>query len=173
MPPVVFDKYQKWGDYHWREFARESIYRRHALKVQAWITEQVGLDVGCGDGLITHLLGPGWSGIDCDRLAVKLATQHGVRAIEGSAYSLAGQFEAVYCGDVLEHLEHPTAALRAIFRVTSTLYLVTPPRRGALRPFHCQEWTAPELIIFMSDNGWKVGGPILIENDRMYGRFIH
>lgn len=173
MSQVAFDKYKKWGDYHWREFARKnSVYRRHALKVQAWVTEQYGLDVGCGDGLITHLLGSGWSGIDVDQLAIKLARHHGVRAFEGSIYDLTGQFEAVYCGDVLEHLEYPSVAIHSISRVTTVLYLVTPPRRGmSIRPHHLQEWTNAELLTFLAEFGWKTDELIVTENDRMYGKF--
>ena len=168
---MTFNKYKKYGDYHWREFERPSIYRSHALKVKSWITEDVGLDVGCGDGLITHLLGMGWSGLDADDLAVTLAQRHGVRAILGSIYELAGYFEAVYCGDVLEHLEYPGAALQAIANITSVLYLATPPRRGQLRPHHIYEWTALELPSYMAAHGWTLIGDVEIENDRIYGKF--
>lgn len=175
VPSIEFDKYKKWGDYHWKEFRRNSAYRHHALKVQSWITEKTGLDVGCGDGLITHLLGPGWTGIDVDQLAVKLARQHGVAACEGNIYdvgSLARKFEAIYCGDVLEHLKHPATAAHAMSEITDTLYLVTPPRIGNLRVHHVQEWTADELVVFMANLDWQLEGTVSIENDRMYGRFV-
>lgn len=170
---MEFDKYRLRGDYHWHEFWRNSIYRQHALYVQSWIREKTGLDAGCGDGLITHLLGPGWSGIDPDSVAIGHAVRHGVHATEGSVYHLNGNHEAVYLGDVLEHLEYPERALVAIGCVTSILYLATPPRHGnKLGKHHLREWTEEELPIFLAESGWKIDGTIVTQNERMYGKFL-
>lgn len=169
-----FDKYEKFGAYHWDEFHNGTVYRTHALRVQEWVVERPVLDIGAGDGLITHLLEPGAKGIDTNELAVSLAQERGVDVTIGDVYDLStmNQYAAVYLGDVLEHLERPRLALIQIAKITSVLYLSTPPRQGkSLRPYHYQEWTAPELKRFMAHNGWVLDGKISTANDRMYGRF--
>lgn len=167
---AVSSKYAEWGDYHWRQFARPSIYRSHVLHVQNWITVKAGIDVGCGDGLITSRL-PDWIGVDPDLKAVELARKHGVKAAAGNVYTLSGQFPAVYLGDVLEHLARPGAALEQIAMITDRLFLATPPRKDKPRPLHVQEWTKDELLILMEDHGWKLHELIVTRHDRMYGQF--
>ena len=120
---AAFDKYAQLGAYHWAEYARGTTYGRHAERMAALISERPVLDVGCGDGLITHLL-DGF-GIDPEPVGVDLAIARGVRARVGRVEDLPGclprdwpqRYGAVYLGDVLEHLTHPRRALRAIGRV--------------------------------------------------------
>jgi len=54
---LVFDKYDRLGDYHWAEFAAGTVYAEHARFCMQWVKERPCLDLGCGDGLITFLLG--------------------------------------------------------------------------------------------------------------------
>ncbi len=168
---AAVSKYAAWGDYHWKSFAQASIYRRHALFVQNWISVKGGLDVGCGDGLITSLL-DGWSGIDRDPIAVELACRHGVQATVGDVYKINGlNYPAVYLGDVLEHLVLPSAALQQIAGITERLFVATPPRRVVLREHHIQEWTPLGLVLFMEIEGWKLQDRTRVLNDRIYGQF--
>jgi len=167
----TFDKYERRGAYHWEEFGRPTPYRRHALTVQKWITEQNVLDAGAGDGLITSLLDA--TGIDTNELAVRLAKAKGVDVTLGDIYEVVGDYDAVYLGDVLEHLEEPGRALEHLHSVTEVLYISTPPRKGdTLRPYHVQEWTPEELVVFLMAYGWDLDGRIETANDRMYGRFV-
>jgi len=168
---IIFDKYEQHGAYHWEEFERPTVYRKHALRVQRWITEERVLDAGAGDGLITSLLGA--TGIDINPLAVKLAQERGAAVTLGDVCQIEGDFDAVYLGDVLEHLETPGRALEHLHSVTKILYISTPPRKGnTLRPYHVQEWTPEELVVFMVAYGWDPDGHIEVANDRMYGRFV-
>lgn len=166
---MEFKKYELWGSYHWDIYKQGSIYTKHADKVKEWIKEDNVLDIGCGDGLITHLLGA--KGIDDNELAIKLAKEKGVDAETGDIYALQGSYKAVYLGDVLEHLERPKEALKQVSQVTDTLYLVTPPRKGKLRPHHFYEWTPEELTEFMKGCGWEQVGELEVANHRMYGKY--
>lgn len=155
-----FSKYEQLGDYHHREYAANTIYAAHARRVRNWITERRVLDVGCGDGLITCLLrdkGCEVEGIDSNPRAVALARGHKVTVRLGSAYRLPlGRWEAVYLGDVLEHLDRPAKAIRQIGRVTDTLYIATPLR--GVQPaddYHAHEYTPGELREFMDRLGWE------------------
>lgn len=165
-----FDKYQKWGDYHWREFERLTTYRRHVLYCMEWVKEKNVLDVGCGDGLIAAKI---WmKGIDDNEIAVKLAKEHGVRAELGNVYDLEkhGKFDAVFLGDVIEHLDYPEKAIEEIGKITNVVYIVTPPRIGELRPYHVREFTMDELIKFMEDLGWTCLNKHKAYS-RIYGKF--
>ena len=71
------------------------------------------LDIGAGDGKITSFLNA--KGVDNEPIAVKLVQAKGVDVILGSAYDLPykdEEFDAVFMGDVLEHLEFPRQALQ-------------------------------------------------------------
>src|SRR6056297_2045858 len=83
---ITFNKYEKRGAYHWKEFNQNTAYRKHALIVQQWISSGRTLDIGAGDGLITSLIDA--EGIDDNETAVKLAKEKGVNVILGDAYDM-------------------------------------------------------------------------------------
>ena len=179
-PPTKFLKYEKSGDYHWRDYQRGTKYRRHADRVAAWIKEVHVLDVGAGDGKITSLLGPGAIGIDNEPEGVRLAQQHGVNVLWGDAYSLPWQheeFESVLMADVLEHFELPEKALAEARRVlTKYIYITTPPKRpdGKLTDaYHWFELSPDELKEMVESAGFVLEGGIdVVRADKvMYGRF--
>lgn len=159
MVQTVFDKYDRWQDYHWAEYRRGTVYSDHARHVRAIVTERRILDVGGGDGLIASMLarkGIEVEVVDTNPLAVALARRHGVAARVGTAYHLTGQYEAVYCGDTLEHLNYPWLALWQFARVAPLCYIATPPRQAAgLHDHrHTREWTPSELTRYMGRHGW-------------------
>jgi len=101
------NKYAAKGAYHWDEFKRRTDYRKHAKHIAETVQEQRILDVGAGDGLITHLLrekGKDCVGIDSDPLAVSFAKERNQPVELCDIYDAVGQFDAIYLGDVLEHL---------------------------------------------------------------------
>jgi SAM-dependent methyltransferase len=168
---MKFDKYEKYGAYHWDEFDRETEYREHVLFVLEWVKEKSVLDVGAGDGLITKKLGA--VGIDTSEYGVMLAIERGVDVSLGSAYNLPKlSYEAVYMGDVIEHLDKPAKALLEAKKVAPILYIVTPPKSDTLSDYHYQEWTPVELKDFVESIGYKLDGEIIIKKHRMYGRFV-
>lgn len=114
-------KYLKTGDYHWRIYHRErhSMYQHHVNYVVNFFSDKTGrlLDVGCGEGLILSLLSSQMSlacyGIDNSKLAIAFAHEHGVmnsECIDLFDYG-EGDYDFVYAGDILEHLDHPDLAL--------------------------------------------------------------
>jgi len=171
---IVFDKYDKYGDYHWVEYAKPTIYRRHANFVARWVRERPVLDVGAGDGLICSLLSG--VGIDSDPEAVRLAKARGVDVRLGDAYDLpfSSEFAAVILGDVIEHLEHPREALHQVRNVLimgGVLYVATPPRRGKIDKYHYREYSSQELVKEISACGFECIS-MRTANRRIYGRFL-
>jgi ubiquinone/menaquinone biosynthesis C-methylase UbiE len=172
---MKFTKYHKFGAYHWKQYDQNTKYTRHADRVKAWIAEKNVLDIGAGDGKITHLLGI--RGIDDEPEAVRLAREKGANVVLGDAYHLPyadEEFEAVFMGDVLEHFEFPRKALQEARRVLKTyLYMVTPEKGTNNDKFHYQEWTPEELKELVESEGFTLEGEILVvpKDKRIYGKF--
>lgn len=90
----------------------------------AWLGEGHGrrlLDVGAADGLLArHLTERGWkvTGIEGDPAMAAAGATHCERMLEVDLNRgvpvLDGLFDAIVCGDILEHLADPTAVLRAL-----------------------------------------------------------
>src|SRR3990167_9608551 len=116
---MEFSKYKKFGAYHWKQYEdKNTKYFRHADRVKEWIKEKSVLDIGAGDGKITHLLGI--KGVDDEPEAVRLAVEKGADVKLGDAYRLSykdEEFDSVFMGDVLEHLEFPRKALQEARRI--------------------------------------------------------
>src|SRR3972149_5436335 len=97
---------------------------------------------GGGDGLIAGLLmrrGCEVLVVDPDPVAIAHARRHGVPAEVGTAYRVSGRWDAIYCGDTLEHLRRPGRAVRRFRRVAPICYVAAPPRRPDRTlhdPFH-------------------------------------
>lgn len=87
------------------------------------------LDVGCGGGFVCEFLakrGAEVTGLDPSRGLLSIARDHArdaaldIRYVEGAAERLPfgeGEFDAVVCVDVLEHVDHVPTALSEIARV--------------------------------------------------------
>jgi ubiquinone/menaquinone biosynthesis C-methylase UbiE len=171
-----FLKYKKFGAYHWKQYEdKNTKYSRHADRVKEWVKEKNVLDVGCGDGMITSLLN--CKGIDNEPISIQLAIEKGVDAKVASVYELpyqAEEFDSVFCGDVLEHLENPEEALKEMRRVLKEyLYLATPTKGTQNDPYHIKEWEPGELKTLVESQGFKLVGDILtvLKDKRIYGKF--
>lgn len=157
--PTARSKYDDGQDYHWAEYRRGSVYASHARHVRTTITEHYVLDVGGGDGLIAALLtrkGCQVEVLDTNALAISLARRHGLVANVGSAYHLTGDYDAIYSGDMLEHLRWPGWALWQFATVAPVCYIATPPRRpeGLHDAAHVREWSPAELTRLLARWGW-------------------
>lgn len=178
---MEFNKYKERGAYHWKLWRDlpNSQYSQHAKHLASWVEERPVLDVGCGDGLITHLLGDGALGIDNCELAIKLAHEHGVRAILFDLYLLdfIDEWRAILLGDVIEHLEFPEKALRRIhkaLRPGGYLYISTPPKSAKLHDaYHYREYTPQDLVKEVEPHGFILVGKILVKPEwvEMYAKF--
>lgn len=183
---MKFDKYEKQGDYHWKLWHQtpDVPYCQHARYCAAWVKERPVLDVGCGDGLITHLFGAGAVGVDELALPVQMAQSHGVMAIQFNALDISQVFRglpAIFFGDVIEHLEYPADVLRQLRRCLKprgTLYISTPPKKssGKLQSeYHVREYTEDELVQLVQAEGFQLRAPGVIvrpEWVQMYAAFI-
>jgi ubiquinone/menaquinone biosynthesis C-methylase UbiE len=172
---MKFTKYHKWGAYHWRQYDQNTKYTRHVDRVKDWVKESNCLDVGAGDGKITHTLGI--KGVDDEPEAVRLAQEMGADVVLGDAYKLPykdEEFDAVFMGDVLEHFEFPRRALQETRRIIKKyIYLVTPEKGTNDDKFHYEEWTPEELKELVESEGFALEGEILLipKDKRVYGKF--
>lgn len=171
-----FDKYEKLGPYHWEAYENDPEYRAHVDHVCKWVTGDSVLDVGAGDGLICSKLGAGAVGIDSDETAVKLAKQKGVNVSMQNAESIQcddASFDAVYFGDVIEHLETPEKALSEIHRVLTDdgkLYVVWPTP-GIRDEYANREYTVKALVALVEDCGFKLSSEVRAIKSRTYAAF--
>ena len=100
---------------------------REVLRVFAQYTFRRVLDIGCGDGNFSLLFGKASGseelfGVDISETAVKLASSKGVRAFQVNVdledLPFEGDsFDAIFCGETLEHLFDPDHLIEEAFRV--------------------------------------------------------
>jgi ubiquinone/menaquinone biosynthesis C-methylase UbiE len=162
---IGFDKYEKFGAYHWKWYLKKPRYTAHVDRIKNWITEKNVLDIGAGDGLITFHIGG--RGVDNNKRSVELALSKGVDVIEGSAYELPfkdEEFESAYIGDTLEHLEFPEKAILEARRViTKYLYMSGPlPEKSVLEAYEYEasKWNKQQLKENVEKLGFVVEGEI-------------
>lgn len=121
---------------------RFSDRKRHAFIARALKTLPRGahvLDVGCGNGHISHFLaerGFRVTGIDLSETAIQRARRQfdhpRLRFAVADAKTMAlhgPRFDAIVCSEVLEHLHHPTDVLPDLYRALQPegILVVTVP----------------------------------------------
>ncbi len=168
---MPFEKYVQRPAVHWHNYAKVDVYRQradHFGKLIAQYCPESGsaLDLGCGDGLFTHLAALknlNATGLDLEPEAIEQAkAQAAQQTYPGPppTYLLGepgplpfddGQFNLVFMLDVIEHLPNPVVVLRETMRVLKpggTLLVSTPAWQygGSSDPtYHVTEYTAEEL----------------------------
>jgi methionine biosynthesis protein MetW len=100
---------------------------KKVLKLAAGLRCDRFLDVGCGDGTITMTLAEAMGaveihGIEISSQGASLARPKGINVVvcdveEGEWPFPDGYFDAVYCGELLEHVFEPAHVLAEIHRV--------------------------------------------------------
>lgn len=170
---------------------RHEIAYRHALPL---VTGERVLEVGCGEGYGTALLGTvarDVLGVDYDALTVAhaAATYPTVRFVRGNLAALpvaSGAIDAVASLQVIEHVWNHAEFLgecRRVLRPDGLLFVTTPnrltfsPGRDTpLNPFHTKEFTAAELASLLAGCGFDVTSvlglrarPRMRALDRVYG----
>jgi SAM-dependent methyltransferase len=168
--PAVLDSYyghdyyrQVWADPEvvWQE--NLVAYRTELGLLDRFVPSQAekraALDVGCGYGVLVHLLGErGYAAMGCEmgRPAVAYCRSRGLRVTRAAAPDLPfadGSFQLVVSFHVIEHVLDPAAFIRALVRVLEpggSIAIVTDHRwtsqyawerfaarlRGRIPPFH-------------------------------------
>ncbi len=135
------------------------------------------LDAGCGRSLFTEIR-PEWpfaivaADVDHDLLASRQAEHPQVRWVVGEAHPLAfrtGAFDALFAGELIEHLADPGAGVAEFHRVLrpgGTLILTTPNRLRLAnvvdrseRPFspdHLSELSYDEAVALLEREGFEI-----------------
>ncbi|MDH3974321.1 MAG: class I SAM-dependent methyltransferase [Deltaproteobacteria bacterium] len=154
----MFDKYQKYGAYHWNDIDTTSFYKilKRSLPLHTRYQKclknipqkvQFGVEIGCGDGALTYLLAEHGTkkvlGCDTDQTGIKLAREkvkdlplmHSVR-FECSLLQDCNledeSVDIIIMADVIEHLDNPSSLLDEIKRIGKPggrLILTTPKAR--------------------------------------------
>ncbi|MBI4463311.1 MAG: methyltransferase domain-containing protein [Acidobacteria bacterium] len=144
-------------------------HRARYLFAQQFSPGKKVLDAACGTGYGSALLGEKATvvfGVDISPEAIRYARQHypEPKLHFGRCDCLAlpfpsGWFDLVVAFEIIEHLEKPEAFLTELRRVlhpSGLLLLSTPNRlyyteeRGEVNPFHCCEFSFPELQQLLS-----------------------
>lgn len=138
MDSTLYHEFARLEDSHWWFRARRAIIRR---VLQRWLGPSLEnrklLDVGCGTGSILELLGEFGQAEGFDSSPVALGYSRcrlgaGVPLHQGSlphGLPVGGRFDVVTAFDVIEHLDDPVEALRAIGEVLlpgGYLFLTVP-----------------------------------------------
>jgi len=167
---LPFEKYEQRPAMHWKNYAETPVYRQRADHLAKLAAQHFGdgdvLDLGCGDGLFSHLLamaGMNVTGLDVETAAIDQARSKCASQIypersprfehsTGGPLPFAdGSFNGVVMFDVIEHLPNPVALLREFQRVLppgGKCIISTPSWQygGSSDPvYHLCEYTMEEL----------------------------
>ncbi len=160
---LYFDKYDRGGAYHWRSYYETKI-PFYVNKVQL-VKELVPpgsevLDLGCGDGLIAHVLAEERqcrvTGVDSHPLAIAFAREknrnQNVFQVK-SVYTLrfTSQFDVALAVEIFEHIRKPEVMLQKVKRALKrdgSFIVTTPLSDGgakALSRHHVKEYSKEEF----------------------------
>ena len=188
--PRPFEKYRSRPAMHWSSYEQVEPFRRRADHLAHVAVQSAGsgtpgdpgagaatgpvLDLGCGDGLFSHLLarkGLEVIGIDPEPEAIEQARALVARQrYPGPAPPFDdGAMRLVVMFDVIEHLLNPAASLRAVARVLDRqgrLVVSTPAQQlGAWSDpvYHVCEYTMDELVGQLQAAGFEVANTGMIK----------
>lgn len=122
----------------WQDYDRSGEIRKKAELLKSWIPEGVKTiaDIGCGNGIISNLLGQDYdvTAVDISDAALSYVTTKKVKA---SALNLPfedASFDLVLSSEMLEHLSTPDLhqAIRELKRVSKRWLIISVPHREQL-----------------------------------------
>jgi SAM-dependent methyltransferase len=197
-----FTKYSERGAYHWsftynerlrrydpRNHARYDLPLRLIRQFKGFDSEKLGLDIGCGDGVLLYKamaaggkvigLDLSFGGLVQGKTEIEARLDQPPTLVNASCYDLPfpdNSFDYVLSVEVIEHLSEPDIYLQEINRVLrrgGVVALTTPhrTRSGVVQdPFHVREYTGPELTETLASHFSKVfvWGMYPASLDRLY-----
>ena len=169
---IGFDKYARFGAYHWNELANSPDYAAKVSAVLGFIGPgDTCVDLGCGDGAVIGAVAPACQtvvGVDADFDAVRLARQMlaesgrtNVQCLQlpigratRQALGLPNGADVVYSLDVIEHLPDPDELLRVasdLVATSGTVIIGTPLFLGddLVSPYHVREFGRDEIAYLL------------------------
>jgi len=171
---IEFMKYKLRGAYHWEQISRHP-YKANAFVKARYekcielikkqypngIDNKSGLDLGCGDGVLSFLLwknGARMTGIDKSDIAIQYAREKHSKYktdcefIVSNACEQSGEnsYDFIVCSDVIEHVPDPIGLLkeiRKLLRPNGVAVISTPVRftQSPLDTMHVVEWFEKEF----------------------------
>ena len=166
---MPFEKYIKRSAFHWKSYCEVPPYQQRANNIIATVLHHAPkgkiLDLGCGDGLYTHLAALNHAevlGVDPEDEAIALANKMTadmsypskpptfIKGQGGALTCLDASFDLVMMLDVIEHLHNPVCVLSDVSRTLKPggyLFLTTPEWKfsGCDDPHHISEYSKEEL----------------------------
>lgn len=149
---MTFDKYSSKGAYHYDWYIKKDPdWYRKCVDTCVAFCKGSTLDVGCGDGVVTNLVGQRYeaAGIDFEETAIALAKMNASRGRyiwQNLEDPIKGKWEYMVCLNVIEHLEHPER-IKQIFdrNITKAAIIITDVPQKNPSPYHVKEFTPYEL----------------------------
>lgn len=169
-----YDKYINNGSIHWKYYKQKhGLYYPIVEAVMQRVPRDVSvLDLGCGDGIIDHLLasqGCKVIGIDVDATGIKLAkentSKHEYRhnpVFKVGDVTEIGLYKDMDVDvgisiDVIEHLTDPMALLQNMFMVCGSVVIGTPEKKPdkKVEKYHVKEYSKDELTCALIETGFR------------------
>lgn len=171
-----FDKYKRFGSYHWRWYGKRLSYTRHVDYLKRFVKEKNTINIGAGDGLIAAQLRI--YGVDSNPYAIKLAARRRVKIDLAKGNRLPytkEQFDSALVADSLQNFKSLRYALSETRRVIKKyLYVSSPISQKNPEPGTYHVWKDPnKLVKDVEKYGFKLAeGPILkLDRKRYYFKF--
>lgn len=154
----TYNKYQKHGAYHWKIYKTDKNYQRHVDTIRRFFsTQKPGslLDVGCGDGLISHVLASlsfDVHGIDVDEIGIGVAKSKSdlarfeIKRLE----DITENYDYVLLSNVIEHVQDDFGILEKSSLIANNGTLVsTILKHPKIRkdPFHVHDYSEKDFIV--------------------------
>ncbi len=189
---IGFDKYRRFGAYHWREVKTNPEYRMLMDAVAKYIKpDYTVLDIGCGDGAylgnMAERFKNGW-GIDAEEAAIELAAKkfaehkitncqvRNLRIDQAKAFFAAQPqvFDLVWSADVIEHLPQPEELLELatqVLHAQGKVLIGTPLyiTDALVSPYHVKEYSRAEMRDILSPF-FQIDAEIVLPQTRQDGR---